>query len=71
MAKLNRFKDRCDSCGPAVQAFVRVVKNKLDLLFCVHCYNKHSAVLHATGFDLAEDERDTVNVKPSISANSE
>lgn len=35
--------DRCDSCG--AQAYVRVVLNGSELLFCGHHANKHEAKL--------------------------
>jgi hypothetical protein len=65
----NRLTDRCDSCR--AQAFVRVEKNKLDLLFCAHHYNEHSTILHATGWNLSDDEREAINSKPSVSANAD
>lgn len=71
---------RCDGCG--AEAWVTVKKplpvgihqtgtlprNVLD--FCVHHYNQHSTVLHAEGWTISNDERDTINLKPSISANA-
>ena len=35
--------DRCDSCG--AQAYVRVVLNGSELLFCAHHANKHEPKL--------------------------
>ncbi len=35
--------DRCDSCG--AQAYVRVVLNGSELLFCAHHARKHEAKL--------------------------
>lgn len=63
----NRLTDRCDSCG--AQAFVRVEKSALELLFCAHHYGKHSTILHATGWNISDDERESINVRPSVSAN--
>ncbi len=39
--------------------------------FCSHHYNKHSILLHAQGWEITHDERERINVKPSISANAE
>lgn len=35
--------DRCDSCG--AQAYVRVLLNESELLFCAHHARKHEAKL--------------------------
>lgn len=38
--------------------------------FCAHHYQKHSVLLHAEGWEILNDERETINVKPSVSANA-
>jgi hypothetical protein len=35
--------DRCDACQ--AQAYVTVIVNETDLLFCNHHYNKHKTML--------------------------
>lgn len=67
---LNRLLDRCDSCK--AQAFVRVLNEAgHDLVLCGHHFNRFEADLFVQGFSVAEDEREFVNDKPSISANAE
>lgn len=75
---MNRAHDRCDKCS--AQAFVRVGKpvqplpgatEVWDLLFCGHHFQENEPALLAQGFTIAEDERESINVKPSISANAE
>ncbi len=43
----------------------KVEAPRLD--FCYHHYNKHSLLLHAEGWIVTNDERDSINVKPSVS----
>lgn len=53
--------DRSDACASgAVQALVRVVKGKKELLFDSHSYNIHQAALIAQGWSVAEDIREAV-----------
>lgn len=53
--------DRSDACASgAVQALVRVVKGKKDLLLDSHSYNVHQAALIAQGWTVAEDIREAV-----------
>lgn len=53
--------DRSDACASgAVQALVRVVKGKRDLLLDSHSYNVHQAALIAQGWAVAEDIREAV-----------
>lgn len=59
--------DRCDRCG--AQAFMRWGKGAVDLITCAHHGNKYEADLIAQGFDVVQDDRDKLNVKPSPSAN--
>lgn len=67
---MNRHHDRCDACG--AQAFVKVINaDDLELLFCGHHFSKNEQVLFSQGFLVDEDERDQVNVKPSISASAQ
>lgn len=61
---------RCDGCG--AEAWVSVMHvdhGQLD--FCMHHYGNHSVMLHAEGYSIINDERETINVKPSVSANVE
>ncbi len=68
---------RCDGCG--AEAWVTLQKTtgiqpfptdaRLDM--CSHHYNKHSILLHAQGWEITHDERERINVKPSISANAD
>jgi hypothetical protein len=61
--------DRCDSCG--AQAFVQVtMPSGFELLFCGHHYSKNEPGLGTQGAVVTIDERDTINAKPSISANA-
>lgn len=59
--------DRCDSCG--AQAFLRWYKGDSDLLTCSHHGNKYEAGLIVQGFNVYQDARETLNSKPSPSAN--
>jgi hypothetical protein len=64
------LSDRCDSCG--AQAFVQAaMPSGLELLFCGHHFARNEAALVTQGAAVVIDERDTINVKPSVSANSE
>ncbi len=70
--------DRCDGKQCGAQAFVRVqtmletlediILGELD--FCAHHYNKNADELFLQGFTVAEDLRDTINQKPSLSASN-
>lgn len=59
---------RCDHCS--AEAWIILSKGDQELNFCCHSYNKHSIVLHAQGWEILQDDRDQLNVKPSISANA-
>ena len=66
--------DRCDasacggSCG--AQAFVRATKASVGTLqYCGHHAAVHLAALVGQGFDI-HDERDRINLDPSVSANA-
>lgn len=61
--------DRCCACTVS-QAFVRVVMNGTDLLFCGHHFAENEPVLMVTGWSVYEDARTTVNSRPSISASA-
>lgn len=66
---MNRLTDRCDSCN--AEAFVRYENSfNHDLLFCAHHNSKFEFGLLADGFKLVEDEREKINVRPSMSANA-
>jgi hypothetical protein len=60
--------DRCDSCGETAQAQVRVVKGKMDMLFCKHHFEVNEPVLFAGGWEVFEDVRQSLYVKPGASA---
>jgi hypothetical protein len=58
------LSDRCDRCpNECSQAFVRVVKQSNELLFCGHHFHEHEPVLVAQGW-LVQDERNKINFKP-------
>lgn len=57
------LKDRCDRCGESSQAFVRVIKNDKELIFCGHHFSRYEPVLVADGW-LVQDERNMINSKP-------
>jgi len=60
---------RCDNCYSEAWVSVNhVTHGQLDL--CAHHYSKHSVMLHAQGWIIANDERELINARPSISANS-
>lgn len=59
--------DRCDSCG--AQAFVRAVFTSGDLLFCGHHAARYEVALEEQALAIT-DQRDRINVKPSVSANA-
>lgn len=77
MSTLNRMHDRCDGCG--AEAFVRM--DRLlekdgqplvqSLLLCGHHAYKHGALMQAQGWTVGVDEREQVNVTPSVSANAD
>ena len=60
--------DRCDRCG--AQAFVRVLLANGDLLFCGHHGRRHGDVLAEVALAV-EDYTETINARPSPSANSD
>lgn len=61
---------RCDQCF--AEAWVSVTHaNYGQLDFCAHDYNKNSLMLHAQGWVITNDERNLINVKPSVSANAD
>jgi hypothetical protein len=47
--------DRCDRCG--AQAYVGFLKEKGELMFCVHHGTAHEAELTRTGWEVVEDGR--------------
>ena len=51
--------DRCDNCG--AQAYVRVVLNGSELLFCGHHANKYETKLRPMS-EIWHDETDKLNV---------
>ncbi|MCU1599715.1 MAG: hypothetical protein JWO22_424 [Frankiales bacterium] len=60
--------DRCDRCG--AQAFIRAVFASGDLTFCGHHGRKLSVPLQRDAL-LVDDQTETINTKPSPSANSD
>jgi hypothetical protein len=57
--------DRSDACASgAVQALVRVVKGKKELLLDNHSFNLHQAALIGQGWTVAEDIREAVLFPP-------
>ena len=42
--------DRCDSCG--AQAYIRVVVNNGELLFCAHHGREHAGRMRAAGHEI-------------------
>ena len=62
------IEDRCDSCG--AQAFVRVLFRAGELTFCGHHGRALRVPLQRDAL-LYEDSTDTINAKPSPSANSD
>ncbi len=62
---------RCDQCYAEAWVTVKHIETKQQLDFCAHDYNKNSIMLHAQGWAIANDERELINKKPSISANAE
>lgn len=60
---------RCDQCGAEAWVTLNKIDKLMTLDFCAHHYNKNSVILHAQGWIIAKDERETINVKPSVSAN--
>ncbi len=60
--------DRCDRCG--AQAFIRAVFVSGDLTFCGHHGRELSVPLQRDAL-LFEDATESINTKPSQSANSE
>lgn len=53
-------QDRCDRCGPAVQAHVRMRLAFSTLDFCAHCYVKNEPALIGQGFVIDQDNRKDV-----------
>lgn len=63
---MNRLHDRCDRCG--AEAFGRaVMASGVELLFCGHHFAQHLPALRTQALHI-QDERDKVNVKPSVAA---
>jgi hypothetical protein len=60
--------DRCDRCG--AQAFIRAVFVSGDLMFCGHHGRELNVPLQREAI-LVEDATDSINTKPSPSANSD
>ena len=60
--------DRCDRCG--AQAFVRAVFVFGELIFCGHHGRELGEALEREAVYI-EDATDTINAKPSPSANSD
>lgn len=52
---LNRTHDRCDKCN--AQAYVKVTKGDLDLIFCAHHFTKFEFSLVEQGFVVDTDAR--------------
>jgi hypothetical protein len=48
--------DRCDACG--VQAYVKVSKEAMELLFCGHDFNKFGDALDKNGWNILVDTRE-------------
>lgn len=66
-----RAVDRCDQRSCGAQAFVRVVMpGGGDLLFCGHHGRKHEVALREKALKIY-DYTNTINEKPSCSANAE
>lgn len=42
----------------------------LTLSFCAHHYHKNNSLLETAGWEVVTDERELINVKPSVSANA-
>lgn len=62
---------RCDRCSAEAWVTVKKPGAAAELNFCAHDYNDNSIMLHAQGWAISQDERELINVKPSISANAE
>ncbi|SDS91970.1 hypothetical protein [Jiangella sp. DSM 45060] len=54
--------DRCDSCG--AQAYIRVVLNEGELLFCGHHGRRHEAKLRPIAVEW-HDETDRLQPQPA------
>ncbi len=64
---MNDKSVRCDGCGAEAWVSVaRIDAGQLD--FCLHHFTEHSTMLHAKGYVIVNDERETINVRPSVSA---
>lgn len=61
---------RCDHCGAEAWVSVKKIETQFQLDFCAHAYQKNSILLHAQGWEITQDERDLINVKPSVSASN-
>ncbi len=68
LTRILTHDDRCDRCG--AQAFVRAVLPGGDLLFCGHHGRAYAAGLAAAAL-VVEDHTETINSRPSPSANSD
>lgn len=58
---------RCDNCSAEAWVTLKKTDKLQELDFCAHDYNRHSTMLHAQGWVLANDERHLINKKPSVS----
>lgn len=71
------LSDRCQSASCGAQAFVRVEipvtssPAPLDVLYCSHHYNRHSAGLAGAGARVVHDERAKINSKPTDPSDSQ
>jgi hypothetical protein len=61
--------DRCDRCpNECSQAFVRIVKDQYELLFCGHHFAQYEVNLVSGGW-LVQDERNKINANPMSGSN--
>lgn len=58
-------RDRCDQGECGAQAHVRVMKDRLDLVFCGHHYRDHEDALFLSGWTINDDTRDTLTTRPA------
>lgn len=63
-SKLNRLADRCDNLACDAQAFVMVGNGAGRLIFCGHHFSRHEVGLLMSGFEILEDNRYLINLKP-------
>jgi hypothetical protein len=68
------MSDACDACGFSDEgvlraaAYVRVLKEDKDMMFCGHHYATFEASLLVGGWTVYEDSRAKLNTKPGASA---